>query len=111
MTGAAVVDAIFERFRSSGGALHLGEPVTLSEHMLQTATAAELDGGSPALVAAALLHDYGHLIHELPEDSVTGPPTRSHRLRDRPKTITKSSPWRIRPRARVRSHERAAAAP
>ena len=37
--------------------------------MLQTALAAEQDGADPVLVASALLHDYGHLVHELPEDA------------------------------------------
>jgi gamma-butyrobetaine dioxygenase len=66
---AGVVDVIFERFASHGDSSYLGEPVTLTEHMLQTALAAEADGAEASLVAAALLHDYGHLIHDLPEDS------------------------------------------
>ena len=37
--------------------------------MLQTALAAEQEGADPVLVASALLHDYGHLVHQLPEDS------------------------------------------
>jgi len=64
-----VIDSIFAEFRRHGDAVYLGEPVTLTEHMLQTAYAAEQDGADPLLVAAALLHDYGHLIHDLPEDS------------------------------------------
>jgi phosphonate degradation associated HDIG domain protein len=67
--GERVIDVIFERFASRGDSSYLGEPVTLSEHMLQTAVAAQEDGAGPALVVAALLHDYGHLIHDLPEDS------------------------------------------
>ena len=67
--GDGVIDVIFERFASRGDSSYLGEPVTLTEHMLQTALAAEADGAGASLVAAALLHDYGHLIHDLPEDS------------------------------------------
>ncbi len=37
--------------------------------MLQTALAAERDGADPVMVASALLHDYGHLVHTLPEDA------------------------------------------
>lgn len=37
-------------------------------HALQTAWRAERDGATPALIAAALLHDVGHLIHDLGED-------------------------------------------
>ena len=64
-----VIDEIFTRFRDSGDALYIGEPVTVSEHMLQTAAYASCEDAPPELVAAALLHDYGHLVHELPEDS------------------------------------------
>ena len=64
-----LIDEIFRVFREQGSGAYLGEPVSLTEHMLQAAYAAELDGAPPRLVAAALLHDYGHFIHELPEDS------------------------------------------
>jgi phosphonate degradation associated HDIG domain protein len=57
-----VIDTIFERFGAFGAETYLGEPVTLSEHMLQTAAAAERDGAGDDLVAAALLHDFGHLV-------------------------------------------------
>ena len=63
------VDEIFERFREAGDALYIGEPVTVSEHMLQTAALAARDHAADDLVAAALLHDYGHLVHDLPEDA------------------------------------------
>lgn len=65
----AVVDQIFERFRDAGDVLYIGEPVTVSEHMLQAAALATRDGADEELVAAALLHDYGHLVHDLLEDS------------------------------------------
>ena len=64
-----LIDQIFRVFREQGSGAYLGEPVSLTEHMLQAAYAAELDSAPPRLVAAALLHDYGHFIHELPEDS------------------------------------------
>jgi [1-hydroxy-2-(trimethylamino)ethyl]phosphonate dioxygenase len=64
-----VIDVIFATFARRGSAAYLGEPVSLTEHMLQTATAAEHDGADPVMVASALLHDYGHLVHELPEDA------------------------------------------
>ena len=64
-----VVDEIFARFRDAGDATYLGEPVTVSAHMLQSAACAAQDDAPPELVAAALLHDYGHLIHDLPENS------------------------------------------
>lgn len=44
---------------------YTGEPVTHLQHALQAATLAERAGASDALVAAALLHDIGHLWHGL----------------------------------------------
>jgi len=55
------VDAIAELFASEGAADYLGEPVTVAEHLLQAGALAEAAGAPPALVAAALLHDVGHL--------------------------------------------------
>jgi phosphonate degradation associated HDIG domain protein len=60
-------DRIFEVFAASGQALYFGEAVTETEHALQTAHQAEQAGAANALVVAALLHDFGHLIHGLPE--------------------------------------------
>ena len=45
-----------------------GEGVSQLEHALQCAACAERDGASVALIAATLLHDIGHLIHDLPVD-------------------------------------------
>jgi len=64
-----VIQAIFAAFAAHGDQLYIGEPVSMTEHMLQAAQAAEQDGAGPTLVAAALLHDFGHLIHDLPKDS------------------------------------------
>ena len=64
-----LVDEIFRVFREYGSGAYLGEPVSMTEHMLQSAFAAERDGAPPRLVAAALLHDYGHFIHEHDEDA------------------------------------------
>jgi phosphonate degradation associated HDIG domain protein len=63
------VELILEAFCSNGAAVYLGEPVTLREHMLQTAAAAEAEAAPVELIAAALLHDYGHLIHGGPDDA------------------------------------------
>lgn len=51
------------------GALHYGEDVTQLEHALQTAHHAKLDGAPPELVAAALLHDVGHMMQKAGEDA------------------------------------------
>ena len=55
------VDAIAELFTSEGAADYLGEPVTVAEHLLQAGARAQAAGAPPALDAAALLHDVGHL--------------------------------------------------
>jgi phosphonate degradation associated HDIG domain protein len=50
-----------ELFASAGAADYLGEPVTQAGHMLQAAALAERSGAPPEQIAAALLHDVGHL--------------------------------------------------
>jgi len=56
-------------FRLRGHSEYGKEAVSQIEHALQTAYAAEKMGGSPQFVAACLLHDVGHLLHDLPEDA------------------------------------------
>ena len=55
------VDRLAELFASDGAADYLGEPVTVAQHLLQAGALAERAGAPAALVAAALLHDTGHL--------------------------------------------------
>jgi phosphonate degradation associated HDIG domain protein len=62
------IEFVLRLFKERGDAAYLGEPVSQTEHALQTAWAAEQAGAGGALVTAALLHDVGHLLHELPED-------------------------------------------
>jgi phosphonate degradation associated HDIG domain protein len=62
-----IVDVITRLFETGGNAAYFGEPVSQTEHALQTAHLAETEGASAALVVAALLHDIGHLLHGLPE--------------------------------------------
>jgi phosphonate degradation associated HDIG domain protein len=66
--GPDMVEGIVRLFRERGQAAYLGEDVSQTEHALQSAWAAQKAGASAALVAAALLHDVGHLLHDLPED-------------------------------------------
>ena len=60
-----VIESIFEKY---GADSYLGEPVTMAEHMLQTAKVAEESGGDKYDIIAGLLHDIGHYIHEFDED-------------------------------------------
>jgi len=64
MSALAEIRAAFDR----RGRESYGEGVTQLEHALQTAWLAEKAGASAELVAAALLHDIGHMLHALPED-------------------------------------------
>jgi gamma-butyrobetaine dioxygenase len=61
MTG---IDAIAELFAGPGARDYLGEAVTIGEHMRQAGALAEAAGAPAPLVAAALLHDVGHLLGE-----------------------------------------------
>lgn len=65
----SIVDDILRLFREKGDSQYGGECVTQLEHALQTATQAERENASPELIAAALLHDLGHLLHDLPDDA------------------------------------------
>jgi phosphonate degradation associated HDIG domain protein len=69
MTSEDPIDFILRLFKERGDRAYLGEPVSQTEHALQTAWAAERAGAGSAVVAAALLHDVGHLLHDLPEDA------------------------------------------
>jgi phosphonate degradation associated HDIG domain protein len=51
-------------YRTEGAARYGMEAVSQEQHALQCAMIAEERGAAPALVAAALLHDLGHLLHE-----------------------------------------------
>ena len=48
----------------------MGEAVSMSQHMEQTAACAVADGTAGELVIAALLHDIGHFIGEHPIDAL-----------------------------------------
>jgi len=54
--------------RERGGEAYFGEPVSQLEHALEAAWFARRANSAPTLVAAALLHDIGHLLHDLPEN-------------------------------------------
>jgi phosphonate degradation associated HDIG domain protein len=45
-----------------------GEGVSQLEHALQCAVFAERAGAAEPLIVATLLHDIGHMLHDLPED-------------------------------------------
>jgi phosphonate degradation associated HDIG domain protein len=57
--------AIYAR---GGSAAYFGEAVTQTQHGLQAAYFARCSAAPDALVLAALLHDVGHLLEDVPED-------------------------------------------
>lgn len=67
------VDDVFSALASGGATAYFGEPVTVLEHGLQAAYFIQRKhGGKPGsstLIAAALLHDIGHLLHNEGEDA------------------------------------------
>jgi phosphonate degradation associated HDIG domain protein len=61
-----ITQRIFFVFRARGDR-HYGENVSELQHALQCAEFASRAGESDAIVLACLLHDYGHLLHDLGE--------------------------------------------
>lgn len=68
MQAISSVNEVFDLLVAGGGEAYFGEPVTVLEHCLQAAWFVERKGGDGALVAAGLLHDLGHLMHQEGED-------------------------------------------
>src|SRR3546814_13723169 len=62
-----IVEAITDLYERRGGERY-SEVVSQAEHALQAAASAEREGAPVPLIAAALLHDIGHLLHQLPRD-------------------------------------------
>ena len=65
-----IIPFINDIFQRLGSDSYLGEAVSMSEHMLQTALNAENAGESPETITAALLHDIGHYSGEFPENHI-----------------------------------------
>lgn len=63
-----VIDRIISLFEEHGRGAYFDEQVTETEHALQCAHLAVQAGSTDEVVAAALLHDVGHLLHGMPED-------------------------------------------
>jgi [1-hydroxy-2-(trimethylamino)ethyl]phosphonate dioxygenase len=64
----SIADEVFAVFAGRGSGAYFGERVSMTEHMLQAAYFAQQEAAPPALVVAALLHDVGHLIEDVPDD-------------------------------------------
>jgi phosphonate degradation associated HDIG domain protein len=66
---ASVAAEVVELFAAHGHSQYGGEAVSQQEHALQAALFAEREQAGGALIVAALLHDVGHLLHDLPDDA------------------------------------------
>ena len=64
-----IIDKIISNFINNKS-LYIGEKVTISEHMIQSAMIAEKAKSSNSLICSCLLHDYGHFILEDPDKLV-----------------------------------------
>ena len=64
-----IIDQIISSY-SNNKSLYIGEKVTITEHMIQTAMLAEKTNCSSSLICSSLLHDYGHFILENPDNLV-----------------------------------------
>ena len=67
---ATIVAVLGDIFARRGAEAYLGEAVTMSEHMLQSAVFAGRENPGEELIAAALLHDIGHFTNEFGDDYV-----------------------------------------
>ena len=61
-----IVDKIINKYQTNNS-LYIGEKVTITEHMIQTAMLAEQNHSPESLICACLLHDYGHFVIEEPD--------------------------------------------
>ena len=64
-----IVEKIISNFINNKS-LYIGEKITISEHMIQSAMNAEKAKSSNNLICSCLLHDYGHFILENPDELV-----------------------------------------
>jgi phosphonate degradation associated HDIG domain protein len=67
-------------FARKGAEQYSGESVTQLEHALQCAFLAEQSGADDEIITAALLHDLGHMLHDL--NSEFGPSPTVHGVDD-----------------------------
>ena len=65
-----IIDFIFDLFARRGAEEYMGEPVSMAQHMEQSAACAAADGASDDLIVASLLHDIGHFVGDFLIDAL-----------------------------------------
>lgn len=69
-SNAEIIPFLLDLFARRGAEEYLGEAVTISQHMEQTAACAIANKETDPMIAAALLHDVGHFVTDLPLDAI-----------------------------------------
>src|SRR5882672_10780996 len=64
----SIADEVYAIFQRRGSGAYFGEHVSMTEHALQAAYFAGEESAPRVLVLAALLHDIGHLVEDVPDD-------------------------------------------
>lgn len=78
------IGPVLDLLREGGARRYGGEAVSQLEHALQCAHLAETDKAQDELVAAALLHDVGHLLHDTGGDTAQEGADDKHQFRAMP---------------------------
>ena len=74
-----MIDEIVFAF-TNNKSLYIGEGLTISEHMIQTAMLAEKNKCSSDLICSSLLHDYGHFVVKDPNQLVANQIDGNHEI-------------------------------
>ena len=74
-----IIDEIIFAF-TNNKSLYIGENLTISEHMIQTAMLAEKNKCSNDLICSSLLHDYGHFVLKDPNQLVSNQIDGNHEI-------------------------------
>ena len=64
-----IINKITANFKNST-TLYIGEKITMTNHMIQSAMLAEKAKSNSDLICSCLLHDYGHFLIENPDELV-----------------------------------------
>ena len=74
-----IIEKIISNF-SNNNSLYIGEKLTMSEHMIQSAMLAEKSKCNDDLICSCLLHDYGHFLIDDPDELVKNKLDGGHEL-------------------------------